>query len=204
MVKSRAASCAIAVESWGSLLLASTAIIVLLAAVLLWYVTKFADLLLLIAMLLVAAGACGGLAALVQSRWCLAGMQMLPAAAVVALGLPEHARFLLTEFGFYSSLKLEKNYLSVCPSVRFYIDGAAQNLGLCEILDRSVEDVAEYIIYDSSGEISRPYNLRTAGWKDAAGTLPNGSIIANYPLPVQRIMGPYYAVRFGMQDADRG
>jgi hypothetical protein len=84
------------------------------------------------------------------------------------------------------------------------VNAPSGQLGLCGIVGRTLTDEVEYIVYDNSLELSRPYYDRDKRWKQAIiNSLPNGRIIADFPLQVKNIFGPFYAIVINTQDVDR-
>jgi hypothetical protein len=183
----------------------SIASLVLLAAGgAVWYILSFADVIVLASLILIGASSCAALFPLLRRDWSLATARLIPLASIVALNLFGFKLWLFSVLGLYLIVSLSNNYLASCNTTSFILNNSTSRLGICKIINRTLGDESEYVIYDSSTEVSRPYYARDQRWKEAMNSFPIGRVISSFPLKVRNIFGQFYVIVINVQDADRG
>ena len=169
----------------------------------LWYMTAASTIVNVVAAIYVLALMLWAAPALLRKDWGAAAVRWLAVLLCILLRFGGPTYSLLEEAGFWAMTFPTSQYIRQCHPTIFFEDGLQQEVGLCDIMHRFWVDYFDYIVYDTSGEIDRPPGLRTDQWKDVVRLFPLGRVIATIQLRTTQIIGPFYAVRFDLQDADR-
>jgi len=169
---------------------------------LIWYVTDLSNYLLKALLLYILFMTLYGGISLLRGQWKLGGICCLPLLLALAFRFGGNQFFFVQDAGFQIMIFLRDDYSKRCNPITFSSDEATEFIGFCGRIERDFESY-DYIMLDTSGQLMRPIPRRTQQWRIAAGSLPNGKVLAGIELDVRHLTGPFYVVHFRWQDEER-
>ena len=175
----------------------------MLFGTLIWYVTKFADIILMSGLFMTFLSSLLSIGVLLRRQWIAAGFRLIPLASLLIIMAAGRTQVSLPGLGFYANTLLQPASIGGCDQTSGIQYRDRERIALCNIIPRILSNESAYIIYDSSNELSLPYEGRSKNWKIAVRRLPNGRILADFPHPTAKLFDSFYAVIISLQDADR-
>ena len=175
----------------------------LLFGTLIWYITKFADIVLMCGLIMTFLSSLFSVGALLRRQWIAAGFRLIPLASLLIIMVTGRTHVSFPGLGFYANTLLQPASIGGCNQTSGIQYRDRERIALCNIVPRLLSNESAYIIYDSSNELSLPYESRNKNWKIAVRRLPNGRILADFPHPTTKLFDSFYAVIISLQDADR-
>ncbi|MDR3538974.1 MAG: hypothetical protein P4L71_20940 [Acetobacteraceae bacterium] len=101
---------------------------------------------------------------------------------------------------FLLHMKIVGDYPRSCETQQFSMGDKEQTVGLCGVRHDWLLGDVNFIVLDTSGLIGLPASARSPEWRQAAGHLSRGCVVANISHPGKRIFRDYFDIFVSISD----